>query len=60
MVFSSKEALQRALHCAVRADEAFDENTRHLFLRLRDNWIEVASISECPAPGLAPNSETAV
>ena len=27
---------------AARADEAFDENTRHLFLALRESWIRVA------------------
>jgi hypothetical protein len=57
MFFSSKEAFQRALHCAARADEAFDESTRELFLRMRDNWVEVARLCEGEAPEAMADGE---
>jgi hypothetical protein len=42
-LLTREEAWQRAADCAARADVAFDEDTRLLFLRLRDRWLRIAN-----------------
>jgi hypothetical protein len=39
----AREAWRRAADCAARAEEAADEHTRILFIKLRDSWIHVAN-----------------
>ena len=43
---SSEEAWAKAAHCAARAGEAGDEQSRFLFTKLRDSWIRIANNTE--------------
>jgi len=45
-LLTREEAWQRAADCAARADVAFDEDTRLLFLRMRDRWLRIANNPE--------------
>jgi hypothetical protein len=45
-LLTREEAWKRAADCAARADVAFDEDTRLLFLRMRDRWLRIASNPE--------------
>ena len=38
---SIEEAWQKAADCAANAEQATDDQTRALFIKLRDSWIEV-------------------
>ncbi len=42
----AREAWAKAADCAACAEEADDEHTRILFLKLRDSWIRVANNCE--------------
>ncbi len=42
----SKEAWAKAADCAARAEGAFDDETRDLFVRLRDTWTRLATSVE--------------
>jgi hypothetical protein len=45
---------QKAAECAVRAQEAADKDTRALFIRFRDSWLNAAKryeSSRATAPG---------
>jgi hypothetical protein len=47
---------QKAAECAVRAQEAADKDTRALFIRFRDSWLNAATryeSSRATAPGEA-------
>ena len=37
-----EDARQKATEYAARADDAFDDETRRLFLQLRDTWTRLA------------------
>ena len=39
---NSEDARQKAADYAVRAEDAFDDETRRLFLQLRDTWTRLA------------------
>jgi hypothetical protein len=45
-LLTREEAWKRAADCAARADVAFDEDTRLLFLRIRDRWLRIANNPE--------------
>jgi hypothetical protein len=47
MIFvTTEEAWKEAAKCTEKAEEAFDEEIRGLFLRLRDKWIDIARRAE--------------
>lgn len=39
---SSLEALEQAHACSAKAEDSADAETRHLFERLRDRWLNIA------------------
>jgi len=45
-LLTREEAWKRAADCAAQADVAFDQDTRLLFLRMRDRWLRIANIPE--------------
>jgi hypothetical protein len=45
-LLTREEAWKRAADCAARAEVAFDDETRLLFLRMRDRWLSVANNPE--------------
>ena len=55
-LLTREEAWQRAADCAARADDAFDEGTRLLFLRMRDRWMRIANIPEMHQAKKTPGS----
>ena len=54
-LLTREEAWQRAADCAARADVAFDEDTRLLFLRMRDRWLRIANNPELLDPKRVPS-----
>jgi hypothetical protein len=51
MIFvTTEDAWKEAAKCSEKAEQAFDEEIRHLFLRLRDKWIDIAKKSELAEP----------
>jgi hypothetical protein len=45
-LLTREEAWKKAADCAAHADVAFDQDTRLLFLRMRDRWLRIANIPE--------------
>jgi hypothetical protein len=52
----SEDAWLKAAEYAARAEDAFDDDTRRLFLQLRDSWTRLAEsleFNDSDQPGLA-------
>ena len=53
---------QKAAECAARAQEAADKDTRELFLKFRNSWLNAAKryeSSSTPAPDESPEGRPA-
>jgi hypothetical protein len=51
MIFvTTEDAWKEAAKCSEKAEQAFDEEIRQLFLRLRDKWIDIAKKAELTDP----------
>ena len=51
---------QKAAECAARAQEAADKDTRELFLKFRNSWLNAAKryeSSSTPAPDESPERQ---